>query len=171
MSNTSGVHDEAQQQCPACKGWLPAEAVFCANPHCGKALGEFRYVAEELAARTTAIHRLADRINRWSGHPNFVTLHAMWFFAWIVINSGLIAAFGVFDRYPYGLLGIVLSIEAILLTGLLLISNNRQSEHARQRAELDYEVTVQTYRKICALEREVAAIKRHIDSQGAGAAT
>jgi uncharacterized membrane protein len=167
MSNTSGAHDEAQQQCPACKGWLPAEAVFCANPHCGKALGGFRYVEEEVEARTTAIHRFADRVNELSGQPTFVTVHALWFAVWILVNSGLITAFGMFDRYPYGLLGIILSIEAILLTGLLLISNNRQNERSRQRDELDYEVTVRTYRKICALEREVADIKRRIDGQGA----
>ena len=167
MSSESGgdVHHEGRQQCPACKGWVSADAVFCENPHCGKALGGFRYVVEEIAARTSRIQRLADRVNHWSGQPVFVTVHAMLFVAWIVIKSGLIMAFGTFDRYPYGLLGIILSIEAILLTGLLLISNNRQSEHARRRAELDYEVTVRTYRKICALEREVADIRRHI---GAG---
>jgi uncharacterized membrane protein len=168
MSSEKGTPEAATLRCPACSGEVAEDAVFCANPGCGKALGEFRYVAEELAARTTAIQRFADRVNQWSGQPNFVTVHAMWFIAWILINSGLIAMFGVFDRYPYGLLGIILSIEAILLTGLLLISNNRQNEHARQRAELDYEVTVRTYRKICALEREVAAIKRHIDAQGTG---
>lgn len=147
---------------------MPADAVFCANPECRKALGEFRYVNEELDDRTTTIQRFADRINQWSGQPNFVAVHALWFLAWIAINSGLITIFGVFDQFPYGLLGIILSIEAILLTGLLLISNNRQSEHARHRAELDYEVNVRTYRKICALEREVAAVRRHLGASGAG---
>jgi uncharacterized membrane protein len=52
------------------------------------------------------------------------------------------------DEYPFGLLGIILSVEAIFITGFLLISSNRQSAHANKRAELDYEVNVRTYRLI-----------------------
>lgn len=156
--------DVETRKCPGCGGVVPADAVFCGNPACGKALGEFRYVVEEMEAQTTAIQRLADRVNSWSGRPNFVTVHAVWFFAWILVNSGLVTVIGVFDQFPYGLLGIILSIEAILLTGLLLISNNRQNEHVRHRAELDYEVNVRTYRKLCALEQEVAAIKQRIEA-------
>lgn len=162
--STQTSDGETTIRCPACRGEAPADAVFCGNPDCGKALGEFRYVAEEMEAGTTPIQRFADRVNQWSGHPNFVTLHAAWFLAWIAINSGIVALFGVFDQYPYGLLGIILSIEAILLTGLLLISNNRQSEHARRCAELDYEVNVRSYSKLCALEREIAALRRRMDA-------
>lgn len=164
MSHGSVDDGVTRSQCPACGGVGPADAVFCANPACGKALGEFRYVAEVVKASTTPLQRFADHVNQWSGQPNFVTVHAVWFLAWIVINSGLVTFLGVFDEFPYGLLGIILSIEAILLTGLLLISNNRQGEHARHRAELDYEVNVRTYRKLCALELEVAAIKRGIEA-------
>lgn len=165
MSSEEGTPEAATLRCPACRGEAAADAVFCANPDCGKALGEFRYVREEFAAATTPIQRLADRVNEWSGQPTFVTLHALWFVAWIAVNSGLVTVFGMFDSYPYGLLGIILSIEAILLTGLLLISNNRQNEHARKRAELDYEVTVRTYRKLCELERDVAALRRDVDAR------
>jgi uncharacterized membrane protein len=165
MSSENGIPEPATLRCPACNGEVVPDAVFCGNPGCGKALGEFRYVREEFAAATTPIQRFADRVNEWSGQPRFVTLHALWFVGWIVLNSGLATVFGMFDSYPYGLLGIILSIEAILLTGLLLISNNRQNEHARKRAELDYEVTVRTYRKLCELERDVVALRRDIDAR------
>ncbi|MGH8544158.1 MAG: DUF1003 domain-containing protein, partial [Gammaproteobacteria bacterium] len=60
--------------------------------------------------------------------------------AWVLVNSGLIVAVEVFDVYPFGLLGIILSVEAILITGFLLISQKRQDVHAEKRAELEYEV-------------------------------
>jgi uncharacterized membrane protein len=77
-----------------------------------------------------------------------VVVHFFWFVLWIVLNSGVIAFVHRFDDYPYNLLGIVLSIEAIFITGFLLISQNRQNAHADKRAKLDYEVNVRTYREI-----------------------
>jgi uncharacterized membrane protein len=133
--------------CPACGGANPPEAVFCGNPACQKALGEFRYVSEELKATTRWYERVADRIAGFVGRPHFLALHAFWFAVWIAANTGLVAM-AQFDEYPFGLLGIILAIEAIFITGVLLISQNRQSVHFDKRAELDYEVNVRTYREI-----------------------
>jgi len=134
--------------CPACGGANEATSVFCANPSCRKALGEFSYVLEELARDTSRIARLAQHVAELSGHPQFVTFHIVWFAIWVLVNSGLIAAFSVFDAYPYGLLGIVLSVEGVLITLFLLVSSNRQSVHAEKRAALDYEVNVRTWRLV-----------------------
>lgn len=149
--------------CPACHGENPGDAVFCANPACHKALGEFRYVIEEVRAESSWITRLADRINSFTGRPHFVTAHLVWFAVWILLNSSLIAATTVFDPYPYGLLGIVLAIEATLITSFLLISNNRQNAHAEKRAELDYEVNVRTYRHITELVASFDDLVRRIE--------
>src|SRR5262245_26704850 len=85
---------------------------------------------------------------RAEGRPHVVTFHLAWFALWVLINSGLVAAFTVFDAYPYGLLGIVLTIEGILITLFLLVSSNRQTAHAEKRAALDYEVNVRTWRLV-----------------------
>lgn len=137
--------------CPACQGVNPPDAVFCGNEQCRKALGDFKYAPEEVAAKTTTLERLADRVTHFTGRPHFVTVHVLWFVLWIVLNSGLIMAASVFDAYPYSLLGIILSIEAILITSFLLISQNRQNTHADKRAELEYEVNVRSYRKLLEL--------------------
>jgi uncharacterized membrane protein len=134
--------------CPACGGANEPTAVFCAGAGCHKALGEFSYVLEELAQDTSRIEKLANRVAELSGRPHFVTVHLVWFGVWMLVNSGLVAAFTTFDAYPYGLLGIILSIEGILITLFLLISNNRQSTHAEKRAALDYEVNVRTWRLV-----------------------
>jgi uncharacterized membrane protein len=134
--------------CPVCGGNNPPDAIFCGNPACHKALGEFKYVKEELLAEARWYEILADKISDFIAKPHFLVAHSLWFVLWIAINTGIIAVAQRFDEYPFGLLGIILSVEAIFITGFLLISNNRQSAHANKRAELDYEVNVRTYRLI-----------------------
>jgi len=134
--------------CPACGGVNDSNAVFCANPACRKALGGFSYVLEEVEHDTSRIARLAERVAELSGRPHVVTFHVAWFALWVLINSGLVAAFTVFDAYPYGLLAIVLTFEGILITLFLLVSSNRQTAHAEKRAALDYEVNVRTWRLV-----------------------
>ncbi len=150
--------------CPACGGTNVAAAVFCANPECKKALGEFRYVREELRAAVRWYEALADRVARFIGKPHFIALHAFWFATWVALNTGLLGIIAHFDEYPFGLLGIILSVEAIFITGFLLISQNRQSVHADLRAELDYEVNVRTYREIHEIDAMLRAILERLEA-------
>ena len=69
----------------------------------------------------------------------------------------------MFDVYPFGLLGIILSIEAIFITGFLLISQNRQGAHADKRSELDYEVNVRTFREIQNTKGLLSDIQARVD--------
>ena len=61
-------------------------------------------------------NRIADRITTFAGSMQFVYLHILWFGAWI--------AFGV-EGYPYGLLTMIVSLEAIFLSTFVMISQNR----------------------------------------------
>ncbi len=141
--------------CPACGGENPVDAVFCANHSCHKALGEFRYVLEELMATKNGLERLADRVTSFVSRPSFIILHVLWFSLWILANEGYIGVVQHFDDYPYGLLGIILAIEAILITGFLLISQNHQYDYSEKRAELDYEINIRSYRKLLELEKRL----------------
>jgi uncharacterized membrane protein len=149
--------------CPACGGANPSEAVFCGNPACRKALGEFRYVREEFLGKTRWHERLADRVTAFVGKPQFLVVHALWFGIWIAANTGMLAMFAGFDAYPFALLGIVLAVEAIFITGFLLISNNRQMAHAETRGELDYEVNVRTYRRISEIDVMLRTILERLE--------
>src|SRR6188472_1682672 len=64
-------------------------------------------------------NRIADRITAFAGSMRFVYLHMLWFGAWI--------GFGV-ERYPYGLLTMIVSLEAIFLSTFVMISQNRADE-------------------------------------------
>jgi uncharacterized membrane protein len=87
--------------------------------------------------------RLADGITSFSGRLPFVYLHVAWFGAWLLLNTGW---FGVrpFDPYPYGLLTMIVSLEAIFLSTFVLISQNRLSEESDRRADLDLHVGLLT---------------------------
>ncbi|MFN8574684.1 MAG: DUF1003 domain-containing protein [Gemmatimonadaceae bacterium] len=148
--------------CPACGGANSRDAVFCANPDCRKALGEFAYVREELAAAERWYDAAAERAASFVGHPYYVVVHVLWFALWVLLNTGLVAMAYHFDDYPFGLLGILLAVEAILVTGILLISQNRQNAHADKRAELDYEVNVRTYREIHEIKRLLVELEQRV---------
>jgi len=155
--------DSAPQICPACGGENLADAVFCANARCGKALGDFRYVREELAEEARWHETLAERVVTAIGKPHFLGLHALWFAAWMLINTGVVVMVRRFDASPFSLLAIILSMETIFITGFVLISENRQSAHANKRAELDYEVNVLTYRKLGEIETALQTLAARVD--------
>ncbi len=78
--------------------------------------------------------RLADSITTFTGRMAFAFVHIIWFATWIVLNSGL---FGTpFDPFPYGLLTMIVSLEAIFLSTFILISENRQDKENDRRADL-----------------------------------
>src|SRR6187397_3131563 len=83
--------------------------------------------------------RLADAITSFSGRMIFVYVHILWFGIWIILNTG---RFGIqpFDPFPYGLLTMVVSLEAIFLAALVLITQNRLSEESEHRADLHLHV-------------------------------
>jgi len=99
-----------------------------------------RHVA---ANQRTTEERLADAITDFSGRMYFVYFHIVWFGIWILLNQGY---FGIqpFDPYPFGLLTMVVSLEAIFLATFVLISQNRLSAEADRRADLDLQIGLLT---------------------------
>jgi len=83
--------------------------------------------------------RIAAAVASFSGRMFLIYLHVAWFFIWILINSG---RFGVrpFDPFPYGHLATIVSLEAIFLSTLVLITQKRLREEVERRASLDLHV-------------------------------
>lgn len=153
--------------CPTCGAANEPDAVFCVNDVCHKALGPFRYAAEEAELRARWHERLAERVVGWVGHSSFFAIHLLWFAVWWIINEGAVRGIRPFDLYPYGLLGILLAGEAILLSGFVLISQNRQQVQAGIRTELDYEVNVRTYREVQAIREALRRLEERADRRAA----
>ena len=84
-------------------------------------------------------NRVADRITAFSGSMLFVYIHVIWFGVWIALNVGLIKVNHEFDKFPFGLLTMIVSLEAIFLSTFVMISQNRQAARSDLRSELDFE--------------------------------
>jgi uncharacterized membrane protein len=88
--------------------------------------------------------RATDKITAFAGSIHFIYIHAAWFAFWILANGSLFGAGLVFDKYPYGLLTMVVSLEAIFLSTFVMISQNRQAARADLRSELDFETNLRS---------------------------
>jgi uncharacterized membrane protein len=100
------------------------------------------------------ILRIADWVSWFSGSMPFLGIHALWFVVWIVLNAGF-KGIPQFDPYPYGLLTMVVSLEAIFLSCIVLISQNRQAEKDRVRSDIEYEVNIKAELEVAHLHEKV----------------
>lgn len=83
--------------------------------------------------------RFADAVTAFSGSMTFVVLHVIWFGGWVIANLVLPHPF---DRFPFGLLTLIVSLEAIFLSTFVLISQNRQAAGSDRRALQDFQTNV-----------------------------
>lgn len=118
------------------------------------------HLAEHLKLRSLE-DRIATKLTDFAGSMKFVYLHSLWFGFWVVVNAGLLLAFGLglapFDPYPFGLLTLIVSLEAIFLSTFVMIAQNRLSALADARAQADYEVNLRA-------EAEVAKVLHLMES-------
>ena len=124
--------------------------------------------------RITLGQRAADAIARFAGSWAFIFSFTGVLAAWMVIN--VILAAKAFDPYPFILLNLVLSCVAAIQAPLIMMSQNRQEEKDRRRAENDYKVNLKTeimiedlYDKLNAvLAKQTALEKRQNDGDKTG---
>ena len=95
-------------------------------------------VVEDTRSKTM---KVADWIADFSGSMPFLFLHVGIFFIWIILNVHILQ-FGNFDPFPFGLLTMVVSLEAIILSVFVLLSQNRQVERERVSSEIEYDVNL-----------------------------
>jgi uncharacterized membrane protein len=82
----------------------------------------------------SAQNRVADRITTFAGSMAFVYIHLLWFAVWIIVRI---------EDYPFGLLTMIVSLEAIFLSTFVMISQNRADAKRQVLADHQWE-TVQT---------------------------
>ncbi len=112
-----------------------------------------RNVNEEMEVHNTPLQRVADVIAWFSGSMPFLLINAIWFVTWIVINT-LPVGIPVFDPYPFGLLTMIVSLEAIFLSCFVLISQSRQGEKDRVRSDIEFEVNIKAELEIAHLHEK-----------------
>lgn len=112
-----------------------------------------RNANEEMATKVTALERLTDAIATFCGSLSFLALHGAWFLIWIGINT--LPGLPSFDPFPFGLLTMCVSLEAIFLSVIVLLSQNRQASKDRIRADVEYDVNLKAELEVSHLHEKV----------------
>ena len=120
---------------------------------------------EVLDRLRTGQDEVTDKITSFAGSMHFVYIHAAWFGLWIAINAGLFGAALVFDKFPYGLLTMIVSLEAIFLSTFVMISQNRQAARADLRAELDFETNLRSEIWSVEIGRQIGLSPREVEQR------
>jgi uncharacterized membrane protein len=97
-----------------------------------------------LRAMLRAQDRVADAITSFAGSLRFVYIHTFWFGIWILLNVGVFGRAHEFDKFPFGLLTMVVSLEAIFLATFVMVTQNRQGARADIRSQLDFETNLRS---------------------------
>jgi len=116
-----------------------------------------RNVNEEIEVHSTPLQKVADWIAWFSGSMPFLMLNGGWFVIWIVLNTFVLGT-AAFDPYPFGLLTMIVSLEAIFLSCFVLVSQNRQAEKDRVRSDIEYEVNIKAELEITHLHEKTDRI-------------
>jgi CRP/FNR family transcriptional regulator, cyclic AMP receptor protein len=128
-----------------------------------------RNANEEDAKQLTLADRAADKLAEFGGSWKFITFEILLFLTWMLINTSLLAE-KVFDPYPYVFLNLVLAIICGLQAPIIMMSQNREAQKDRLRADLDYQVNLKNEMLLGEIlrlleKREKDAPKRYEDEE------
>jgi uncharacterized membrane protein len=117
-----------------------------------------RNVNFEMELHSTFLQKIADWLAWFSGSMPFLISHTFWFIIWISLNTFILPknedGTRGFDPFPFGLLTMIVSLEAIFLACFVLISQNRQAEKDKVKADIEYEVNIKAELEVAALHEK-----------------
>lgn len=117
-----------------------------------------RNVNEEVEERLTPLQKVSDWLAWFSGSMLFLFLHAAWFAVWVALNTFILPVDAEgrrgFDPFPFGLLTMIVSLEAIFLSCFVLISQNRQAQKEKVRDDIEYEVNIKAELEVAHLHEK-----------------
>ena len=120
---------------------------------------------QQAAERRTAAQRFSDRVSAFASRESTVVLHVLGFAIWIAVNAGLFPI-RPFDPFPYNLLSILVSLEAIFLTLFVLASQNRLRQEEDRRAHLDLQVNLLAEQEMTLVLQMLKEICEHLNLRG-----
>lgn len=117
---------------------------------------------EEIAEELTWQQRIANFIAEFSGSMTFLYLNMLLFVGWIVINLGWFPYIEPFDPYPFGLLTMAVSLEAIFLSIFVLLAQNLQAAKDKIRGDIEYQVNLRAELEVAELHEKVDQMNERI---------
>ena len=107
--------------------------------------------------------QIADDLTAVFGSTAFLIVNVILFISWVSINLGLVPELTSFDPFPFGLLTMVVSLEAIILSIVILVSQNRQSYVTSIREELHLQINLIAEEEITKALKMLAEIRNKMD--------
>ena len=104
----------------------------------------------------------SDWIASTAGGGPVLLFHVVWFGAWVIVNVGVIHGIRPFDPFPFPLLTMTVSLEAIFLALFVLASQNRLTRQADKRSHLDLQIDLLAEREMTAVLQLLQDIARHL---------
>jgi uncharacterized membrane protein len=108
-----------------------------------------------LEERATFPQRCADLFTSRLGSWTFIVVQSAIYCMWMLANVLLPETAGRWDAYPFGLLSLIVSAVSAYATPIIMMSQNRQSEKERVKADLDYQVNVKAHHELMQLQKKV----------------
>src|ERR1700674_149077 len=90
---------------------------------------------EEALERRSSSERLAESVGVFAGSLPFVVLHLVLVIAWLLVNSGQISRIRPFDPLPFSLLGVIVAVEAVILSSFILMRQQRMMRRGARRGQ------------------------------------
>lgn len=122
----------------------------------------FKSIEAKSLKKRSFLVRIADDLTAISGSPPFLFLHVVFFLIWILINTGYAPQIKQFDPYPFGLLTMVVSLEAIFLSIFVLVAQNRSSYVGTIRDEVHMQINLAAEREITKILEVMADIRKKV---------
>ena len=112
----------------------------------------------EFLEQRTLSERVSDRIAGFAGSMFFVLIHVLLVFSWVLINANRSSWIPRFDPYPFSLLGMIVAVEAVVLSSFILMRQNRMTKRAERRDHLNLQVDLIAEKEITKLLQMVRVI-------------
>ena len=123
-------------------------------------------VEHPISTTRTFGQKAADFLTKWAGSWAFIIGFFVFLGIWMSTNGYFLLRYiqtGILDEYPFILLNLVLSCLAAIQAPIILMSQNRQTQRDRTRAEYDYAINRKAEREIQRIQKHIAAIRRKLN--------
>lgn len=122
----------------------------------------FRSLEADSLRKRSKLTKFADKLTNLSGSPVFLVANAAFFAIWIVLNVGIIPGISPFDPFPFGLLTMAVSLEAIFLSIFVLVSQNRSAYISTVRDEVELYINVTAEQEITKILQILAEMRKEM---------
>jgi uncharacterized membrane protein len=116
-----------------------------------------------LLLKRSGAERVSDGITSVAASGPSMLVHAAWFIVWIVVNLRVVPGLEPFDPFPFQLLTLIVSLEAIFLALFVLATQNRLGKQADLRANLDLQIDLLAEREMTAVLQLLTEIATHLN--------